>query len=954
MKRIGAIICALLSFKLSAQINYQWAGKIGSTMSESATAVASDPSGNVYVAGHFNGTADFDPGPGTTTLSSLGGQDAFIAKYNSSGAFIWVKHIGGTNTDWIYDMSADANGVYVAGNFIGTCNFNIGGSPANLTSLGGGTDGDGFFASYSTAGTLNWVNRLGSTANDRAISLAIDASTNVYVTGFIGANTDFDPGPGVLTLSVSGTYNAYFAKYTSAGALVFARQIIGSYSEGDQISIDASNNIYITGSFSQLNDFDPGIGTFNLTTSGALQLDIYLAKYNSSGNFVYAKQIGGTGVDIGFGLQPDASGNVYLGGVFSNVCDFDPGIGVTTITSNGQGDLFVAKYDASGNYIWAYGTGGTTNDYCYGLAIDGSNNVYITGRFLGTGIDFDPGPGTATLTGSANTFYVAGYNSAGAIIFANSFGNIASEGRCAYISGSTIYLSGMFASIADFDFGVGTATLTATGSNDAFFAKYNLCNGSAPAQPSAISGNTSVCVGSSQNYSVTNDPQAVSYSWFLPGGWIGSSSTNTIGTTAGLSGVISVVANGTCGSSPARTINITVNPLPIISASITSPVCQGANLILSSSGGSTYTWTGPNNFSVSVANFTITNAMPIHSGTYISTVTNSLGCTNSVAVTATVNPTPAINVGNNSPVCVGNNLLLTSTGGTSFVWSGPNSYTSAIQNPTISNAQIINSGNYTLTISGAFGCTNSAVTNATISPPPSPTIVINSPICSGQTLSLSVSGGATYTWTGPNSFNSTAQNTVISNAGSNASGNYTVVAAVGSCTSLVNQSATVNITPTVLASSNANTICAGQSVTLTASGANSYSWNSGGSSVNEIVTPTISTSYTVLGTAINGCTNIAIVNQSVVICSGLIGINYSEEVKIFPNPFKNVLHLNFNNPANTCEIKIINLLGQVVFSAEINSESASLNLDQLPHGMFYLQIVSGEKLIANRIIIHQL
>lgn len=927
----------LTTTSLTAQINYQWAGNIGSTLSESATAIAADPSGNVYVAGHFNGTADFDPGPGSTTLSSVSGsQDGFIAKYTSAGAFIWVKQIGGTNTDWVYDMVADANGVYVAGNFIGTCNFNLGGAPSNLTSLGGGVDGDGFFASYSTGGVLNWVNRIGSTANDRCTNLVIDASTNIYVTGFIGANADFDPGLGNTTLSVSGTYNAYFAKYTSAGALTFARQITGSYSEGDDINIDASNNIYLTGSFSQSNDFDPSIATFNMSTSGALQLDIFLAKYTSAGAFSYAKQIGGTGVDIGFGVQPDASGNVFLGGAFSATCDFNPAPGTNTIASNGGSDLFVAKYDNLGNYLWANGTGSTTNDYCYGLALDASANVYITGRFSGTGVDFDPGPGVTSLTGSGNTFYTAGYNSSGALIFANSFGNIASEGRCAHVNGSSIYLSGMFSGTADFDFSIGTSTITAAGSNDAFFAKYNLCNGSAPAQPSAISGNASVCAGSANIYSVTNDPQAVSYSWSLPGGWSGSSSTNTISTTAGSSGMISVVANGTCGSSPARTVNITVNALPTITASINSPVCQGGSLILLSSGGTTYTWTGPGGFNITQANFTISNVTPVNSGTYINTVSNSFGCTSSVAITATVNPSPTINVNNNSPLCVGNNLLLTSSGGTAFVWSGPNSFTSSLANPTITNAQLVNGGNYTLNITGAFGCTNSAVTNVTVAPPPSPTITSNSGICAGSTLSLSVNGGSSFSWSGPNSFTSTSQNTVITNASTSASGIYTVIASVGSCTAITTQSVNVLAIPSVSAASSSNTICSGSSATLSASGASTYVWSSGGTSASEVVTPSITTNYTVTGTAANGCTATAMITQSVVICAGVTAHTMANETwKIYPNPTSGNIVIELSEDSR---VMIMDVHGKLVFDEKISVESTEISLKNFSSGIYYLKI----------------
>jgi len=232
---------------------------------------------------------------------------------------------------------------------MGTVDFDPSLTTSNITSLGGGTDGDGFFAKYDFNGNLSWANRIGSSANDRVIGIAIDASQNVYVTGFIGGNADMDPSAAVVTFSANSTYNTFFGKYSSTGAYIFAKQIIGGYSEGDDINVDASGNIYLTGSYATTNDFDPSLATANLSTSSLTQLDIFLAKYNSIGAYVYAKQIGGIGVDFGFQVVPDALGNVYLGGVFSSSCDFDPTAATSTLTSAGQGDLFVAKYGTTGN-----------------------------------------------------------------------------------------------------------------------------------------------------------------------------------------------------------------------------------------------------------------------------------------------------------------------------------------------------------------------------------------------------------------------------------------------------------------------------------------------------------------------------------------------------------------------------------------------------------------------------
>lgn len=710
MKTIYLILVTLvLSFStiLKAQLTYQWSGSVGSiTNSEYGQAIASDPSGNVYVTGIFTGVVDFDPSAGTTTLSSISGsQDIFLAKYNSTGAFVWVKQIAGTNTERPFDLTADASGVYLAGIFMGTIDFDPSLATNTLTSLGGGTDGDGFFAKYDVNGALLWRDRIGSTGNDRVIGITVDNLQNVYVSGFIGANADMDPGAASVIFTVSATYNAFFGKYSSTGAYTFAKQITGGYSEGDDISIDASGNIYLTGSYATTNDFDPNAGTANLSTSSLTQLDIFLAKYTSAGVYTYAKQIGGIGVDIGFQVMPDPLGNVYLGGVFSSVCDFNPTAATTTLASAGQGDLFVSKYDVGGNLVWVNGTGGTTNDYCYGLGIDGSNNVYITGKFQGTNIDFDPSVSSAVLTASSSTMYLAGYSSAGAYLFANIPGNIISEGRGLQVK-TSVYVTGMFRNTGDFDFSASTATLTSVGSDDVFFAKYNACIGLPPIQPSAIVGSTTLCAGTAQTYSVTNDPLATSYTWLFPSGTIGSSITNTISVITGSSsGIVSLTANNACGASPVQTLNVTYNALPTITITSNNSVCLGNSISLTAGGAATYTWnTGPVSASIAVS--------PTVNTTYTVTGTSSQGCNNSATKTVSVNPLPTLSVSTSNSIICGPPFQGTTTiivsGASTYTWNTAATTTAIAVSPSITT-------NYTVTGTSAQGCISASVLTQSVS-----------------------------------------------------------------------------------------------------------------------------------------------------------------------------------------------------------------------------------------------
>ena len=196
---------------------------------------------------------------------------------------------------------------------------------------------------------------------------------------------------------------------------------------------------------------------------------------------------------------------------------------------------------------------------------------------------------------------------------------------------------------------------------------------------------------------------------------------------------------------------VTVNPLPSPTASSNSPICAGQTLNLTGgpNGMSSYSWTGPNGFSSNLQNPSIPNATTAASGTYTLTVTNGFGCSASTTTNVVVNPLPNPNPSSNSPICAGQTLNLFSAGGfTSYSWTGPNSFSSNVQNPSIPNATTAASGTYTVTVTGSNGCTNSASTNVTVNPVPSVSVA-NDTVCLGQngTLTAVVSpSGGTYSW----------------------------------------------------------------------------------------------------------------------------------------------------------------------------------------------------------------
>jgi hypothetical protein len=390
--------------KLDASGNFVWARSMGGSLPDRGVDISVDNAGNVYTVGFFNDTTDFDPGVGTFNLTSAGQRDIFISKLDASGNFVWAGSIGGTNNDYANSIELDASGnLHITGGFNGMADFDPGVGSFNLTPVG---NTDIFVLKLDAAGSFIWAKGMGSTTVDFANSIALDASGNVITTGRFSGTGDFDPGAGVSNLSTTGGDDVFVSKLNSNGDFVWAKNF-GSLSASDEaysVAIDNNGNIYTTGEFGATADFDPGAGTFNISSVSA-GIDVFISKLDSSGNFVWAKSIGGPGLEAGNSIAVDASGNVYTSGSFTDSADFDPGVGIVELVSAGSSEVFISILDPSGNYIWADKIGSVSIDNGFSIATDASDNIYCAGQFNST-VDFDPGPAIFNLTASPNDFFI--------------------------------------------------------------------------------------------------------------------------------------------------------------------------------------------------------------------------------------------------------------------------------------------------------------------------------------------------------------------------------------------------------------------------------------------------------------------------------------------------------------------------------------------------------------------
>lgn len=271
--------------------------------------------------------------------------------------------------------------------------------------------------------------------------------------------------------------------------------------------------------------------------------------------------------------------------------------------------------------------------------------------------------------------------------------------------------------------------------------------------------------------------------------------------------------------SPADSVSVVINEIPVApTATSNSPVCKGTVLTLSvkTVPGYTYTWTGPNGFTSNQANPIISAATLANAGTYYVTATSGGLCTGPAqAVNVVVDETPINPVASsNSPVCTGNPITLSASSftGALYKWSGPNGYTSNLQNPVIDVAGLGCAGVYTVSIT-APGCsvTTTASTSVVVNQTPiAPTASSNSPVCVASDIKLSAAGvaGASYLWTGPNGFTSTLQNPVIHNAALTDSGTYKVIVIVNACTSAATSTKVVMNRPEIAFAGNNQVTCA--------------------------------------------------------------------------------------------------------------------------------------------------
>ena len=452
--------------------------RMGDLNAELVADAAADPAGNVYLAGTFTGTVDFDPGPAVAGVTSLGGVDVFVAKYSGAGAFQWVARIGGTAGERATALLRDAAGdLYVAGAFEGSTDFDPGAATQALTSLGGE---DGFVTKLSAAGALLWVRRFGGIGADQVTGIALDGLGRVFATGTFTGSASPAPALGPTIAANNNGQDAFLLGLDATGVVEFAFGVGGSDNSdvASGIAVTTGGVVVIGGSFRGSAGFIPGSPTTQLTSVGGT--DAFLAAYSGAGEFQWVRAITGLGEEEirPGGLAADLEGGVVATGTFTGTTDFDPGTPLITRTSLGLADWFAARYDGLGGFRSAFAVGNTGADAAPRPAADVDGTLLLTGWWAGP-LDFNPGAGTTIIaslaSGGATDIFAAKYTYEGGLLWVSRFGEGTTaaerQNRGAAVvpyPGARILVAGTFFGSPDFDPGATTFRLTSVGSADGF------------------------------------------------------------------------------------------------------------------------------------------------------------------------------------------------------------------------------------------------------------------------------------------------------------------------------------------------------------------------------------------------------------------------------------------------------------------------------------------------------
>ncbi len=457
----GSVLSDIAALTVIVTPDFDWARRFGATSGGSGRGIVADPYGNTMVAGYYVGSLSV----GTNTLNSSGGQEIFLARFDSAGNPVWARTAGSALSESGWAVAQDAAGNTILAGYIRT-NATFG--AITVTNAG---SFDPFVAKYDPTGNLLWVRTATGTSDERGYGVTTDGTGNIYTCGFYNGPLNF----GGTIITGSGTY---LAKYDPNGAIVWVRAIPATAccNAGRALAFDPAGYVYMAGILG-------GIATFaatTLTTYGGN--DFFIAKYDLNGNLVWVRQGGGVTSEDAYGVAVGPDGTVTATGYFSGTANFS---GTNILAPGTNVAMFLANYDPAGQLRWVQAAGGNADVAGYGVSVDRSGVVWVTGEFAGTA-DFSGMSRTALGAYGQADIFVARYNSEGNVLSAYVAGGINYDFGFALATdaGGTAYVTGSYAGVASFG---GSSLTNAAGLGDVFLTRL----GAGIARPALVSSPSS-------------------------------------------------------------------------------------------------------------------------------------------------------------------------------------------------------------------------------------------------------------------------------------------------------------------------------------------------------------------------------------------------------------------------------------------------------------------------------
>ncbi len=454
-----------------------WVQTWGGEGTDSGNSVAVDSLSNIYSAGQFSGTVDFDPGVGTEQFAAEHG--AYVTKFASDGVFEWAKVWATEN-----GSSASARGVtvdgcgytYVTGSFDGTIDFD----PGPGTDMRSGMNNI-YLLQLDPNGSLEWARTWGSSGMDSGVGVQATQDGYVYLAGAFTGMVDFDPGSGNDFHTSNGGGDIFLARFNAGGLFQWARTWGGTglLDLGEGVAVNEYGAVYVSGAFSEEVDFDPSTSVCKITSNGAQ--DCFISAFDTSGNFAWATAWGGSDDDAAHTVGAPCTGLAVVAGEFRGAVDFDPGPGDDTHDPPGYLSSFVSVFSWEGEFMKCTAWGATPEpppsscEPVTGLGVDTTGNLYVAGYFSGE-VDFDPG-GTSEIHEAVGGWdgFLSKFDSSGGHLWTQTWGGLDDDRGLgvAVAKNGSIYVTGFFRDKVDFNPGAEQDIRVSSGDSDVYLIKYS-------------------------------------------------------------------------------------------------------------------------------------------------------------------------------------------------------------------------------------------------------------------------------------------------------------------------------------------------------------------------------------------------------------------------------------------------------------------------------------------------